>query len=1011
MGVMSVRWHTVFKSPAALDHIGYVKRGVPPSQVWESFLADHGDGLRALYGSSALSDFSLTEVRHASRDMVILSGTRRRGDLPVDGQFMEAYITTEESQLGAGVLVAIRANWYSTAGAMPSTPRQSWVSEAQARAIAGAAAQSEPDAPMSTTLHLSCGDECHPIWRLRWHSGRDVALHAIGGEVFYNRVNIDHLGPLTQGGLPPGASSMQAIRFRGTNVVSGGGTSQGNTSPTDGTHSFSTNTTWTVSLEGPVGSGNPDSFGRTYREELVSGVWTPVPLRRNWNSFTDPSADFSSPDAWAPNSDMTWIRPHTTELAYGWFSYWQALLGAKGEVVHRLSFIINTWGSTGIVAAQANSGNMSADANGHTTWGAIFMASGSTDDVASGHTTDGDAIVTSAHEFGHTVNNCATESGAGCSNGNPSSLGPTDPQRTAGWSTWRFSVHGSESESAANFFGNALTQFRYANSRDGVPYSGTWQFTSYNDGSDNYGSESQDTGSSAPHTNCLPSGTCPTGYVCVLTDAHLTGNPAGLCQRPCTLDTDCQTGLWCNNQLLDHNSSPITACWYNAYRNKFWDTVGTRLAFATDWETAFTKTLSAAGGQAMNATRDLITGSDNYYDRMLVAGASSRYEVTRAVASITSTTLTEGDDFTDFLWRGAPIDVRSTSESQIWWGNGVSQFPRIEDSADVEAYTFRGQQGSDYRIRAWLRGSPSGYPSIAVYRIDGSTPVYVTSSSAGDVNTGSLSQTAWYAVAIGHTSTRDWQGTIQLASGSDDFSGSLSEAYPMAHGVSVTGNGVGSPDADAFDIHVPSSSTSLTINVNATASVDVYDPSGSFYGNYATSSGSPTITISNVGASGHWRWIVNVGSGVGYTTSASLGCGSSGCDVSRSALSTRNAWGDWFAGRLPTSTDEQSYDISLSAGQSLSAAVTDADSGCGAEIVVYAPSGLAALGGLPIARWTTGSASGPDGSGARTPGGHVQAIEAGTYQVRVRPQPSSSCAHYRLYLAIPGNQGPAFPTW
>ena len=67
------------------------------------------------------------------------------------------------------------------------------------------------------------------------------------------------------------------------------------------------------------------------------------------------------------------------------------------------------------------------------------------------------------------------------------------------------------------------------------------------------------------------------------------------------------------------------------------------------------------------------------------------------------------------------------------------------------------------------------------------------------------------------------------------------------------------------------------------------------------------------------------------------------------------------------------------------------------------------------------AAEGPRGTlvGGRSLRGRV-VLSSGGGRVRSAGQalpvgvlipPSASCAHYRLYLAIPGNQGPAFPTW
>ena len=459
------------------------------------------------------------------------------------------------------------------------------------------------------------------------------------------------------------------------------------------------------------------------------------------------------------------------------------------------------------------------------------------------------------------------------------------------------------------------------------------------------------------------------------------------------------------------NAGRASACWYNPPRNAFWQNVSARIAMTVDWKNALGVLLYGSGGTNSNGLRELVVGSDTWYGRMLQY-TSMRYETTRAVQSIYSGTgFVAGDDFPNAFHRATPMSPRTTTGDKVWWGNGVSQYPRFEDAQDDDFVLFRGEQGQSFRVTSTFRGR-AGAPSVDIYRISGSGGgTWVNGGTSGSVSTGSLTATGWYAAVFYGGLTSDWEGKVELDSGSDDIGDTIEEAYPMPHGVSLSAAGQGGSDLDAFSIHVPSSSTSLAIDVNANTTVYVFTPSGSLYGTYGVTTSSPTITINSVGTAGHWTWIVNAAAAGSYSTQALLGCGSSNCDVSRAALGARRSWGDRFDGRLPTGTSEQRFTIYLSQAQGVSVAVTDMSSSCRVEIDVFGPTILQHFGGQRMLQWQDGAHGGQSSGDASSAGGYIEAIAPGTYEFVVRPVSGFTCPHYRFVMAQTGRTGNQWPEW
>jgi hypothetical protein len=811
----------------------------------------------------------------------------------------------------------------------------------------------------------------------------------------------------------------QAVRFRGANVVnSSTGSSLGQTSPTDGTHSFSQTTPVSIGLEGPVNASNPDRFGRVERQQWSGSAWVGVPFRRSWTPSAESTRTFGSPDAWLQNSGVPGSLPHSTELLYGWFTYWQSLMrnSVGVETVERLAFVFDSVAAPGVVCGSTLTGNFASptpDPNGSATWGTVTCAGGSNDDVQPNFEL---SIVSTAHEQGHTFINCAVQSGAGCANQNPVQL-PVGPATRGALSDWRIAIHGSHKEVVANAISTVLTRFYYSlPTLGGYPYSSAWEYISYDSHDDDFVTASQGAPS---QLSCPTMVTCPTSpvpYNCVATDQnyYATASTGGLCARSCTTAADCERGLDCVNVALRTGGSAMS-CWFDSRNNHFWDNVGDRLAYTAGWRDDLALTLSASGGQSNNFSRDLVLGPDSYYSRYL-ANPALRYEATRAVRSVyAGTGFVPGDDFPDLEVHATPIPVHSNAWTILDWGNGSASYPYFQDYMDVDVVLFRGIAGSTYELQSWFMDQ-GGAPYAAIVSVE--SPGTYWDSYGGSFATSALPTTGWYAVVLwGGTGPTRWQGRIRVVAGSDEFANSFAEATPMANEYSVDARADWPGDGDMFQIYSRYLGRSLQINVTGIPSgaIYVYTPGGAYYGGYSFYASPATYTVPNINSNGHWSWSV-VSSSVGsypYQTTASIGCPAGTiCNDVPEPRETRYWWGDNFADRLTDTSHEHVYRVPLEEAQGVSVSVSDTSAPCSVEIAAFAPPEQLRFTGQPVMRWSDGAALSDPAGAAPGVGGYVEAITAGTYEFRVRPTSNGSCGFYRIHFAKSAvRRGTIMPTW
>ena len=287
-----------------------------------------------------------------------------------------------------------------------------------------------------------------------------------------------------------------------------------------------------------------------------------------------------------------------------------------------------------------------------------------------------------------------------------------------GTADWRPAVWDGYSETNPHLIAQILTGFRYrANTQVGAPFDAAWNYVSYDAINDSFGSPTQ---SNVAPQNCLAdmAPPCPSGYRCVPATMHRESAPnddgwmgtAGWCEPVCAVWSDpmgtptdpsddvptaisaCPQGLYCQPRGF-YQINDVQVCWHSQYLNKFFDSVGVRLASMVGWRRGLLASLNAVSGQSANPKRDLVLGADSYAQRYAL-GPTTRFEASRSVRAVyRGTGYAAADDFPDVLPHGPILPLRSHNWAYIWWGNGALQYPNAEDMSDVDEVVFYGLAG------------------------------------------------------------------------------------------------------------------------------------------------------------------------------------------------------------------------------------------------------------------------------------------------------------------------------
>ncbi len=1001
VGQLRLEWNDARGTPGAIHEVGFVRRGVEPRAVWDAFAAQRGGALAELYGLGAADQLVVAETVDAGATAIVRLERRWHGFV-VDGQLLDAHVTTATSPLGDGYLAELTGALDRDLGArLPATPPSAWLDEDDARALAG-------DGVLTAELRIVCGAACQPLWIVRVEGGRELLIDAASGDLVADG-SYSHHGTLKGPSYTPGAAAAPVpVKLRGSEIRTGG-VYVGGTSLADGSHALTSSAAHTVDLVGPRPTG---TWPRGRVDRRLLGSWNTIQnSTRTWTPSTEPNRDFTT--AWA-RDDAKFERHSAT--VFGWLNYWQQMFsGLTVQIPGTASYMTENGGGgcqTGVLST-------GAPGSGQTTWGQLGCRLNTTDTLPAPI----GSMALLGHEFGgHVVGICNMVAGDSCTLVNPQN-GP----RPSTPGAWRSGVWGASIENLANLYGTVLTQFRNPGQSGfggfNLPYSETWNYDGYQSTTDSLGTIAQD---SAGVIDCLATGvSCPSTHACVMSPRSPHGNGRGVCARRCT--SSCAGGLFCTAAATASEGlgviPSVNVCWADDYMSNWFTTVGSRLALDAGWDNTLKWMTLAGAGNSGNGLRDFVGGTDSWYTTLLNLSIDDDYEITRAVRSAAGPTVTAAtawrDDFTNRFSRAVPMTVVDEVGTEIVLGGATSGYP-IFNGTDPDRVLFRGVAGARYEISADpVAGSPVDL-NITVHRwASGFTTTATTGhnlTGPGErITTDALPATDWYLVTFSNriSTTGGWRGKLRLIAGADDFSAALAEAYPVASGVPISGK-LTAGDIDAFKIYVPNTTANLFVTTVASpvVHVEMYDPDGvakpvNTWGFY---------NLVPAGKVGYWTFrIKNATTTTAYSVTATLSCatGTAPCDdlSAASTITTRQAWGDRFAGRLASVGKTARYAVALDAYEDASFAITHAKgSGCKFQLDLLPPSVMSYFGGRRITRWTDG-AVGRDGG--RSPGGHVTAMIPWTYTVEVGLEAGSAGTDcwYRLEIAESDLSSNAMPAW
>ncbi len=1036
IGDFAIEYNSIRGTPGRLDQVGFVRRPLASDtnsaiESWRAMLAAHRSSMDALYGANLSDELELVEQMRMG-SLELLRFRRVVAGFVVESDTLDALVTNETASVGPGVVWRIQSSWSTTASRLlAGLSRATLLSEAEAKRLVGLA----PDAG-NAQLHTRCGvDHCTLTWFVDAAVDARFGVDAVTGEITgpYD-IRQEGAGSVTLATLRPGAAGvLTTSRFRGARFRQGGPVI-GNTDRTTGAYSNPAPDPWTMA---PTGGnmGSPWMSGRVDRRDLSMNV---VEYQVAWTPTTQPNRNFGSPDAWPPNPAT---MQHGTEIAYSWLTYWTDLFRTSGsggpslsQVVDTASFVITPFPVPGFGGGSTVTLSTGVPGSGQSSWGQMFLTWPSD---------DGNLTTTNvppswwmglwAHEFGHTIGNCAATAGSSCDDADPGAA----PGRPAVWTDYKRQVYGAHIENLASFLSAFLNEWQDTYNGGSAFFESNFRYGGYQDTSDTFGTQTSD---SAGGINCSlcgvdPTKCCPPTHLCRTgTNESPISLTAGICARMCT-PTFPPTPPLCAPGENDLTCAPFApsptggVCWNDDYNNNWFTTVGTRLVFDSQWNEALPIMLGAQAGSGGNYARDFNLGTDSMYATM----ANFNFdllEVTRAVRSATNEPgVTSRDDFTNAGARALPITVTDVNGTTIWWGSGVQDYPQINDTLDSDYVMFRGVAGSSYTVNSTAFSSPSLAPTVAVYRW---TPAFTSIASAtgpaggtASATTGALAATDWYVAAFGGIAGLGrYTARIRLTSTTnDDFPAVSAEAYPLVTGV-VQSGWLTAFDRDRFQIYVKTpTTTSLSVVTTSTPAptVEIRTSAGVLV---ASGTGSATAPSATTGF-----YLVDVwdpaGVARGYSVTATIGCAAgSNCDdlTTAPATAARYTWGDRFGGRLPSGASTATYTVALNANENAVFSLADnSTTSCQLALDLTPPATLVYFNNKPVFSWNdlpapfddNGPAAGNRGGFRRGAGGHVTAPITGTYTLTVRrqnPGVAAAC-HYRLFVGHSTILSTARPQW
>lgn len=1015
---LTFAWSPAAESPRWLRGIGIAVRGHDARESWHRYVRLERGSLQALYGSSLLNDAVVLHVAQRGDDDVLTVGRMLVG-VPVEGDALRVTISRETSRVGAGVVRRIEGRWRRRTLAAPADVPSRWLSAVDAETRARM-----PGSGSRATLRMRCGETCVPVWTVWGTHGRMTEIDGLRGDVLAVRDVRNNIGPLLQGTrLPSSSFNLTTARLRGAEITDANGAIVAWTDMSTGEHTETTSAPRFIDITGP----RPPGIWPLGRVDFRPGdddtrIWSwPVP----WTPASQPSRDFSSPDAWPPNG----AAQHTSSLVFGWLNYWQNLTRnvVYGETVDTLSVVWLVPSPDVFGAGSSSNANVGPPGSGQSSWGRINASFNASDTVT-------DAVAAQqfpvfAHEFGHTIMGCAAAAGTECYDHDPNN----DDRRTVNAADWRGAVHGAAVENAADAMSGLLA--RWPVTMIAEPWDPAWTYATYNDPNDSFGTLTQFPGTLV---DCTQSGNgCSSGFRCMTNTIYPAVAPpsgqsirtVGICVKVVSQASDCppefvftQPSTMMSDPVITPPLSPgMGYCMYDDYRNRIFTQLAARFDLTLGWLNATRSLLWAAEGNHDNGERDLVEGADNWHDHITNVLGNGRFETSRAMRSIyTGPNYVARDDHPDFFSHAIPLPVISTTPVKLWWGNGQYAYPRLEDLYDTDVFLFRGVAGSRYRVETWARSGSAAIPWVSIHRWDPSFTHIANSYPSGTLSdSGALPADDWYVVAVWNGSTLggDWEGNIRIVTDNDDFSDNAAEGYPLVRGISQSATRTPGDTADGFRVRLTTAMSNFNVSVSgAPGTVIQLDRPDGTWAAFGVDNLAQAI-IDQVGA---WRITVfPPASASSYSIVATHDCPieTPYCDVTSAPVNAEHPWGDLFGGRLPLPSSQRRFRVvGLADDDEVSVSVVDSDPACRLRVRVYGPSILGYFGGASIMSWTDGAMfSDLSGYSPPGPGGHFSAMRGGAWTVTVDNDPNTPggavpCPYFHVMLAR-GHRLTSMPAW
>jgi len=634
------------------------------------------------------------------------------------------------------------------------------------------------------------------------------------------------------------------------------------------------------------------------------------------------------------------------------------------------------------------------------------------------------------HELGHTILDCATDSGAGC---------------VRAGHGYRFEE--AFSEGGADLSTLWLTKGRHLPSLN-LPYLAYTPGFLWGGSDTAQGDDYIDDYELVQHT-CAADAQCASNDCRDYPHPHIgdPGDPGddsyGKCY--CANDGHCDAGETCHNgwcrvacahgdhqfcrnrfgmdsNVYCHENGADDFCWLHAYfNNRMLVNAWNRFRLHVGWERGIRYVYKAMAG--VDETTTFQEDPASHYEKLRAKATWEKLEAARAFASVKPTFGAWPDDLTTNYWVAPHIRSDGTYYEQAGLPLCQGCDLQFNYAGDTDYVGFRARPGERYRV--WVDALDPGVDAcLAIYEWSNAHTLVArdVESCFDDVNGGSdltwngSADGGWYQVRVSNQSWGTGAYRLRIEMKDDDhgdwggWGDGFQDAEPIAHQQWVYAENVG--ESDYFKVYVPDDPAITAIQVLASgAGASLYLDWGGAEDAWPAQryQGYGSLTYNLPPSERGWYYVYVGGAAAGWVN-VLLHCGAQQCDT-EDDFGTRMApyhlgldWGNTIVQRLHDGADEDWYSVDLEEAEHLSANAYGPDFyTCRPALELYADEEqpyyncdgtctVPSLGGTPqyLVR-QVGFGANYDSSNL-----HLVAEKAGTYYVRVTSGDGQACPAYVL---------------